>query len=201
MMPAVASILVHARAECVWNVVSDMSTYAQWNGCFLDVRGALRSGERLAFRTTCRPLRGVDQRLTAVVLEVRRHRLIRWLILPPSECKEGRDERRDGVIYEIAIETTSTGESIVRQRLDGAGALRSWLGDRASITRALEGSNVALRDQVEQMQVASMPTHQIEGTIRVSSRHGLRDQLVCRRTGLLAYVTDLVTAWPVTGAA
>lgn len=201
MVPAAASIVVDAPAERVWNVVSDLTSYPRWSYCFLDAHGALRGGEQLALRTSGLLHRGADRNISATVLEVRRHRLIRWLMLPPSERGRIRSEARDGVIFEIAIEDVSTDMVVVRQRLVSTDQAHGWIGEDTDVTRALEASNGALREQVEQATAATPLSHQIDGTIWVSSRHGLRDQMSCRRTGLLTRVSDLVNAWQMPGAA
>jgi hypothetical protein len=72
--------------------------------------------------------------------------------------------------------------------------------DHDTLTCWLEEANAALRQRVEQRAV--LPSHhQTAGTILVSSRHGRRHQLTCRRTGWLAQLAEFAAALPRPAAA
>ncbi len=72
-----AAIEIEARAERVWDVLTDFAAYPQWNPFIRQVTGTLATGARLAVRITPPGGRGMTFRPT--VLAATPDRELRWL--------------------------------------------------------------------------------------------------------------------------
>jgi uncharacterized protein YndB with AHSA1/START domain len=194
MVSAAASTVIHAPAERVWEVLADLEAYPDWNPIFSQVHGDLRGGERLDLTLTGDRRDDAPRTVSAIVLEVRRHRSFRWL-LTRSTAEDG--DAVDGpaaAIYAVDLKPAQAGGTIVREHLTVVGSSVAWLGDSDMLTDWLKASTGALWDRVHGLPAAS--AHRpIAGTIRLVSRHGSRDH-VAHLPGLQTAVNDLVAAWP-----
>jgi hypothetical protein len=72
-----ASIGIDAPAERVWDVLSDLSRYGDWNPFMTQADGELIEGAKLAIRI--QPPGGRQMQFKPTVLEVEPRRSVRWL--------------------------------------------------------------------------------------------------------------------------
>jgi uncharacterized protein YndB with AHSA1/START domain len=200
MVSAAASTVIHAPAERVWEVLADLEAYPDWNPIFSRVHGDLRGGERLDLTLTGDHRDDALRTVSAIVLEVRRHRSFRWL-LTRSAAEDG--DAVDGpavAIYAVDLKPAHAGGTIVREHLTGVGSSVAWLGDSDVLAGWLKAATGALWDRIHGLPAEASAHHPIAGTIRLVSRHGCRDHVV-HLPGLKTAVSDLVAAWPRSAAA
>jgi uncharacterized protein YndB with AHSA1/START domain len=200
MVSAAASTVIHAPAERVWEVLADLEAYPHWNPIFSQVRGALRSGERLDLSLTGDGREGAHWTVSAFVLEVRRNRSFRWLLTRTTGAGDDASDSPSAAIYAVDLKPAQAGGTIVRERLTVVGSSDTWLGDSDMMAGWLKASTGALWDRVDGLPAEASAHHPIAGTIRLVSRHGCRDH-VTHLPGLRRAVSDLVAAWPRSAAA
>jgi hypothetical protein len=197
MMTAAASIELDAPVEQVWQVVTDLERYSDWNPCFSEVRGTLRANDRLDIGLRLPDSAPLARPVSALVLDIHRHRRLRWLLVSPSSrtADQPSGEIEEGV-YDV--ELVPLGESRVRlvQRLTLAPGSHVWSADRTALRQQLDEMNAALRDRVAWSSANLAPAPQIEGTIRVSSHRGRCPHASSQRPGLLAGLAELVRHGP-----
>jgi uncharacterized protein YndB with AHSA1/START domain len=200
MVSAATSTVIHAPAERIWEVLADLDTYPDWNPIFAQVRGELRGGERLALTLAGDRPDGAPRTVSAIVLEVRRHRSFRWLLTPSTPEGSGAIDFPAAVVYAVDLKAARAGGTIVRERLTGLGSSVAWLGDRAMLTRWLEASTGALWDRMHNVPADRSADRPIAGTIRLVSRYRCHAH-AARLAGLRTAVGDLMVAWPRSAAA
>jgi hypothetical protein len=72
----VTTIDIAAPPQRVWQVLSDLAGYPEWNPFIVAASGRLAAGERLILRM--RPVDGGERTLRPTVAEVRTGALLRW---------------------------------------------------------------------------------------------------------------------------
>jgi hypothetical protein len=73
----VSAIDIDATPRQVWQVLSDLATYRQWNPFIVEAAGRAEAGDRLTLRM--QPVGGRAMTLRPTVVEVREGELLRWL--------------------------------------------------------------------------------------------------------------------------
>jgi hypothetical protein len=200
MVSAATSTVIHAPAERIWEVLADLEAYPDWNPIFSHVRGTLRGGERLDLTLAGDLPDDGPPTVSAIVLEVRRHRSFRWLLTPSTPEDSDAIELPGAAIYAVDLKPARAGGTIVRERITGLAASVPWLSDRAMLTRWLEASTGALWDRMHDVPAEAPADRPIAGTIRLVSRYRCRDHAT-RLAGLRTAVGDLMAAWPRSAAA
>jgi uncharacterized protein YndB with AHSA1/START domain len=200
MVSAAASTVIHAPAERVWALLADFEAYPDWNPIFAQVRGTLRGGERLDLMLTGDCHDDPPRTISAVVLEVRRHRSFRWLLTPSTPEDSGTIDASSAASYTVDLRPARAGGTIVRERISGLVASVRWLGDSDVLTRWLKASTGALWDRMYDVPAEAPADRPIAGTIRLVSRYRCRDH-AARLAGLRTAVGDLMAAWPRSAAA
>jgi hypothetical protein len=136
-----ASIEIDAPAERVWDVLSDLDRYQEWNPFITQAEGEFVEGSRLLIKV--RPPGGRQMEFKPTVLEVEPRRSVRWLgrfILPGIF---------DG---EHSLTVAPVGESTARfiQRERFWGVLTAFSGKLFERTQAgFEAMNEALKRRCE----------------------------------------------------
>lgn len=83
MIPVSSSIVIAARPERVWDILSDFAAYPEWNPFMPSISGPLESGGKLSVRL--HPPGGKAITFKPTVLVVKTNHELRWkgrLILP-----------------------------------------------------------------------------------------------------------------------
>lgn len=197
MLSAEHSITLRASAERVWQVVADIDAYEDWHPCFSGVRGTLRANDplQIQFRTGQPAPETVPTR--ALVLDVRRHRYLRWLFASPDTPTEIRPSgQSEPGRYEIDIMPGGPGRVRVTQRLTVEPGAGGWFNDDTDLRQVVSAMNTALCDRLAWTSAQHTPPPQTSGTLRISSHCGLRAHDEARRSGTLACVSGLIGRWP-----
>lgn len=186
MTSVTASVEIEAPVAAVWHALTDLDAYETWNHCFTHVDGPrrpLRGGDRLDAVARLTSGQHAGTLVSAIVLEVRRHRSMTWLLVPRDASAGGRGTPSlaaplpgapdAAVLYRVDVEAGGCGRALVVQRLQLAD--RPGLGDPGGgqAGHLLDALNTALRERVEHGPV-SPAARPIAGVIRVLSRSGWR---------------------------
>ena len=146
-----AQIDIHASPQRVWQVLTDLDTYPQWNPFMTRAHGTLHPGQRLRIRL--QPVGGRAMTLRPKVLEATPGHQLRWLghLLVPGLF--------DGE-HRFTIQPLGDGQVRVVQQEDFRGLLVPLLArslDRRTLP-AFGQLNQALKGRAEQPQpVADIP--------------------------------------------
>ena len=136
-----ASIEIDAPAERVWDVLSDLSRYEEWNPFMTQAEGELIEGAKLAIRI--QPPGGRQMEFRPTVLEVEPRRSVRWLgrfILPGIFDGE----------HTLAVEPAGESAARFTQRERFSGILTAFSGKLFDRTQAgFEAMNEALKRRCE----------------------------------------------------
>ena len=76
----VSEIDIDATPQRVWQVLSDLAAYREWNPFIVEAAGQAETGDRLTLRM--QPVGGKARTLRPTVIEVREGELLRWLGRP-----------------------------------------------------------------------------------------------------------------------
>jgi hypothetical protein len=138
-----ASIEINAPAERVWDVLSDLSRYEEWNPFMTQAEGELIEGTKLAIRIE--PPGGREMQFKPTVLEVEPRRRVRWLgrfILPGIFDGE----------HTLAIEPVGEATARFSQRERFSGILTAFSGKLFDRTQTgFEAMNEALKRRCERV--------------------------------------------------
>ena len=136
-----ASIEIDAPTERVWDVLSDLSRYEEWNPFMTQAAGELVEGAKLAIRI--QPPGGRQMEFRPTVLEVQPRRSVRWLgrfILPGIFDGE----------HTLAVEPVGDSAARFTQRERFSGVLTAFAGKLFNRTQAgFEAMNEALKRRCE----------------------------------------------------
>jgi hypothetical protein len=136
-----ASIEIDAPAERVWDVVSDLGDYEEWNPFITEAEGEFIEGSRLAIKI--QPPGGRQMQFKPTVLEVEPRRSVRWLgrfILPGIFDGE----------HTLAVEPVGESTARFTQRERFSGILTAFSGKLFDRTQAgFEAMNEALKRRCE----------------------------------------------------
>ena len=136
-----AWIEIDAPTERVWDVLSDLSRYEEWNPFMTQAAGELVEGAKLAIRI--QPPGGRQMEFRPTVLEVELRRSVRWLgrfIVPGIFDGE----------HTLAVEPVGDSAARFTQRERFSGVLTAFSGklfDRTQI--GFEAMNEALKQRCE----------------------------------------------------
>jgi hypothetical protein len=155
-----ASSEIDAPAELVWQVVSDLASYPQWNPFIVRATGEQRPGARLQVTIAAPGTRAVTFKPT--VLDLRPGRLIRWkgrLVLPG--LFDGR--------HALSVDPLDEGRSRFTTHEEVTGILLPFLGKvmRAS-QQGFEQMAAAVKARAESLNAESSSA----GTVRGPSPGG-----------------------------
>jgi hypothetical protein len=138
-----ASIEIDAPAERVWDVLSDLSRYVEWNPFITKAKGELIEGAKLAIGIE--PPGGRQMEFKPTVLEVEPNRSVRWLgrfILPGIFDGE----------HTLAIEPVGESTARFTQRERFSGILTAFSGKLFNRTQTgFEAMNEALKRRCESL--------------------------------------------------
>jgi hypothetical protein len=138
-----ASIEIDAPAERVWDVLSDLSRYGEWNPFITKAKGELIEGAKLAIGIE--PPGGRQMEFKPTVLEVEPNRSVRWLgrfILPGIFDGE----------HTLAIEPVGESTARFTQRERFSGILTAFSGKLFNRTQTgFEAMNEALKRRCESL--------------------------------------------------
>jgi hypothetical protein len=145
-----AQIDVHATPQRVWQVLTDLDAYPDWNPFITRASGSARVGERLTNRM--QPVGGRAVTLRPTVLEADPGRRLRWLgrLLVPGVFDAE---------HTFTIESLGDGQVRLVQHERFRGLLVPFLGkslDRHTLP-AFELMNQALKRRAEQPQLQPQP--------------------------------------------
>jgi hypothetical protein len=136
-----ASIEIDAPAERVWDVLSDLSRYQEWNPFMTRVEGEFVEGTKLAIKFE--PPGGRQMQFKPTVLEVEPSRSVRWLgrlILPGLFDGE----------HTLAVEPAGESAALFTQHERFSGMLTAFSGKLFDRTQAgFEAMNEALKRRCE----------------------------------------------------
>ena len=138
-----ASIEIDAPAERVWDVLSDLSRYGEWNPFITKAKGELIEGAKLAIGIE--PPGGRQMEFKPTVLEVEPNRSVRWLgrfILPGIFDGE----------HTLAVEPVGESTARFTQRERFSGILTAFSGKLFNRTQTgFEAMNEALKRRCESL--------------------------------------------------
>jgi len=135
-------VLVQAAPERVWQVLTDLGSYAEWNPFIVDATGTVRPGSRLRLRM--QPVGGRATTLRPRVVEVDAGRRLRWA------GRLGVPGLLDAV-HTFTVEPAADGTTRVRQEEVFTGVLVPFVGralDRGTLP-AFRRMDEALRQRAE----------------------------------------------------
>ena len=144
------SIEIDASPEQVWQVLSDLAAYPEWNPFIVSAEGTLEAGHRLELRM--QPAGGRAVTLKPTVIEATHGRRLRWL---------GRLGLRGlfDAEHVFTIEAREEGGTRLRQHEVFRGVLVPLAArslDRGTLP-AFEAMNSALKRRAEQMAEVAAP--------------------------------------------
>lgn len=143
------AIEIDAAPARVWEVLTDLTAYEEWNPFIVSANGTAEAGGRLTLRMRAG---GKTFTVRPTVVEVVEARLLRWV---------GRLGVRGLLDAEhiYAVEETPTGARYVQQESFG-GVLVPFLGKTFAATQvAFEEMNVALKKRVESAEAPNVSAH------------------------------------------
>lgn len=70
------SIQINATAEIVWNILTDVKSYAEWNPFFVEMSGKFEPGSYV--KVSAQPVGGKQTSFSPKILEVKKNELIKW---------------------------------------------------------------------------------------------------------------------------
>ena len=143
------AIEIHASAEHVWNLLTDLEGFSEWNPFIWRASGRIRSGERLTVEI--RPPNSKAITLRPTVLKAEPNRELRWLcqfFLPRLLDRE----------HIFTIESRGMHQVRFVQREIYTGLLVPLLWSRISnkIRRGFKAMNMVLKWQAENAAAASL---------------------------------------------
>jgi hypothetical protein len=145
-----AQIDIHASSQRVWQILTDLDAYPDWNPFITQSSGSARVGERLT--NHMQPVGGRAVTLRPTVLEADPGRRLRWLgrLLVPGILDAE---------HTFTIEPLGDGQVRLVQRERFSGLLVPFLGrslDHHTLP-AFEQMNQALKRRAEQPQLQPQP--------------------------------------------
>jgi hypothetical protein len=139
---------IEAPAERVWDVLTDLANYPQWNPLIRQASGKVEEGERLTLRIEPPDLWG--RTFQVLVVRVEPCREFRWLgKLLVTGLLDGD--------HTFLIDSVGPGRVRVVQRENFSGLLVPILARKLvpNMRRGFENLNRALEDRVKQLQTGS----------------------------------------------
>lgn len=192
MRSAATSIDLDASVACVWQVLTDVDTYSDWHPGLSVTRGSLRANSRLEVSLRIGPGSEPRRTTSAVVLDVHRHRWMRWLLPPPVGATDPERHEPEAGLYEVKLMARGPNRVTVTQRLSLPARFAGWAVEPASLEGLLDDVNAALKERVAWASVHQPLAPQIQGTIRVSSHVGSLPSRTVRRSSMVNGVTGLL---------
>ncbi|WP_380676293.1 SRPBCC family protein [Salinigranum sp. GCM10025319] len=130
---------IDAPPEAVWDVLTDLASYEEWNPNVTFAAGALEVGADVDLRV--QPTRGRERSITATVTEVTPERTLQWVGTAGGRWLfEGRHT------FELRPLDGGRTRFVNRERVRG---LAAPLVVRSDSARAYEAMNRALAERVE----------------------------------------------------
>ncbi|MCI0418645.1 MAG: SRPBCC domain-containing protein [Acidobacteria bacterium] len=155
------AIDIHASAEHVWNLLTDLERFSEWNPFIWRASGTIRSGEGLIIEI--RPPNSKAMTLRPTVLKAEPNRELRWLsqfFLPKLLDREH--------IFTIESQGARRVRFVQREIYTGLLVPLFWGRINNKIRRGFKAMNMVLKWQAENAAVASR-----------SKRTSARLQLAC----------------------
>lgn len=140
------SRIITADSPAVWSVITDFSSYSEWNPTLVRATGAAEIGERLRFHLVLPG--GVRVPFRARVSVVEEERELRWR----GSIKGVITTEHAIQIEELTADTEGERVRVVqRERLDGALALPGMGVLGSTVREGIEDMNAALANRVERL--------------------------------------------------